>query len=308
MKNLKAPATTWPTELASVGPATKYTGLPELEIAQVRLNKPFQHEAQLLSAQNRTGIIAKLEEFIKWTAELSVTDNSRRVYESRAKQFLQFIKTKAALLAEPTLPAAFSAVFQQFCCHLHSVLELKTASINNYIRFARMFARFCSWDTTTIPAMVHGTDSCASTSFDDFEQYLNTVSLLGSPRDKALITLLICSRLQISEILCLRFTEVSICNQTVVICKANKNPIHLPDIADNALGSIANWLDMRATASDTSGTTLLFPGNNKLPLSRTACDSLVRKYGWKCGIVASVRALRKAFLASAPPVQRMATS
>lgn len=246
-----------------------------------------------IADQNHQQLIALVRKFIESTWDLNVTSYTLRVYQSRARQFLNFLlATKTSSDFDGGLQGAFAGAFQAFLRHLR-LSGLRSSSVNNYIRFARMFGKHYGWDSSAIPKMQRLGESSCNLSKSDFETYLACLTMKGSLRDQSLVALLVACPLTIDEILLLRSSEVLVADRSVEIRRNGAAPLHSSVLTEQSLESLAAWIDKCSgdLASDRPG--LLFPGKGVRALSRTAADAIVRKFGWKCGLVVSIRELRK---------------
>lgn len=248
--------------------------------------------SDLIAEGNHQKLIVLVGNFIESTWDLNVTGYTLRVYQSRARQFLHYLTAaQTPSMCENGPRGAFDAVFQAFLAQLQSN-GLRSVSVNNYIRFGRMFAKYCGWDNSTIPKMKRAVEACCNLSGSDLDAYLKCVADSSVLRDRALITLFVACSLTIDQILLLRLSDICIEDGTVQI-RCGETWILVKSLNIGQVESLANW-SQRSSGCDVRRTpSWLFPGKREGRLSRTAADAIVRKYGWKCGLVVSVRALRK---------------
>lgn len=248
--------------------------------------------SDLIAEGNHQKLIMLVRNFIESTWDLNVTGYTMRVYQSRARQFLHYlIAAQTPSVCDGGPRGAFDVVFQAFLSQLQSN-GLRSVSVNNYIRFGRMFAKYCSWDNSMIPKMKRAAEAYCNLSSCDLDAYLNCVAESNSLRDQALVTLFVCCSLTIDQILLLRSADIYIEDGTVQI-RCGETWIPLPSLSLEQVQSLANWSERSLGGDARRSPAWLFPGKGERSLSRTAADAIVRKYGWKCGLVVSVRALRK---------------
>ncbi|MBX9685681.1 MAG: hypothetical protein K2X27_03200 [Candidatus Obscuribacterales bacterium] len=257
--------------------------LTEEPLSQNQSRAPIQEDLLLL-----------LRDFLVWIANSDLSKSSRRVYRSRTKQFIHFVEE-----LEPNWPGfagCAETAFQEALAFFvrKSELEkiLKQSSINNYIRFARIFIRFCNWSLTDLTRLKTIENMPEELPPEALKKYLESLEKFGSSRDKALISLLILSPLNIDEVLKLELADIRIQNSNLDLLFRGQR-LRIQIFEEKLRTGIENWVQMRQSQSPESAENWLFPGVKQNGLSRTACDFAVRKYGWKCGVVASIRALKR---------------
>jgi site-specific recombinase XerC len=243
----------------------------------------------------RLELVERLSAFIDTLKSRDLSRSSRRVYVSRATQFLTFVRRMPDHAFQSTDPAtAFLYVYKHFLIELSFGRGCTQLTLANYESFGRMFLSYCRWHLAALPKIARSAQEADQHTNERSRKYLEYVCRYASRRDKALIHLMLIPQLKIEQVLRLPIGAVSIDPAGIVTVTIEDNSLFQAAFTAAGLACIAHWLQRRSADAVDETIEFLFPGLGGKPLARSTCDHIVRKYGWKSGVLTCIRSIRKA--------------
>lgn len=239
-------------------------------------------------------LLDNIQKFQTWLSEAPIKSSTRKVYLSRAKQYITFLRQNKITLAMQDTD--FTAVVNAFLMHGKYQLNFKPTTINNFITMFRQYAKSCGEpfiapDFEPIPAKRLLTSS-------EEERFEATVHTCASVRDRALVILFLKTDADLISCSNLKTSDLCWDERSLFIRLQSQTKRKIVRIVPEDAEHIRAWLAARSfvTGSDTP---YLFLNRSGKKLSLPAISAALRKLGWKARLRLSAQVLRNCYKAKA---------
>ncbi len=251
---------------------------------------PFQRHPDLQSVAKIDVVIEDiLHEFETWMLHATLKDSTRQVYKSRLNQYKLFIKSCNISLRSPVSSKQFAMLAESFIATGRNDYNLKSHSLNNFVAMFKMMSNITGHPVSYIEREIVS-PSRKILSREEQERFL-LLARQSNSRNYLIALLFTQTGIRLGECQKIKVNDLVWEKDIVQIHIANRMHI-LPDMVAEAL---QQWLRERAEWRG-SQCDYLFFGATGNPLSTTAIDLILRKIGWKSGLVVCCRLLRNTYL------------
>lgn len=250
--------------------------------------KPASVTLQAYSnSETEIAIDAALGAFEAWMQNSDLKQSTRQVYASRLKQYRLFVKSCNVSLTLPVSSSKFAELATAFMDRAINQYGLSWHSVNNFASMFRLLALVNGLSLEGMERKVVRLPEAKGLTELEMERYLLSASRTNA-RNYLIALIFSQTTIRIGECRKLKLSDVLDDGCNVYLAVQNGN-VHRKEILSPIAGqTLRVWLGQRADVSSE----YLFYGSTGQPLTTTAIDLVLRKIGWRSGLVVCSRLLR----------------
>jgi site-specific recombinase XerC len=222
-----------------------------------------------------------------WLAKQPLSENTKRAYRTRAKQFLEWLESTAGAEYGDALSEAHARDYavRDFKAHLKTVAKAKPSSVNLSLAAIDSLYRYLGMGRPDVRREELPAAAPRALPPDEQKRFLRAVDRCPSARDRAVATLFFYSALRLEELAGLDVDDVAIsARKGRVVVRSGKGDAYR-EVALNAevREALDGWTSERRSRFGGDGDRALFVGREGKRLTARAVDLIVRRLGGEPG-------------------------
>lgn len=239
-----------------------------------------------------------LLKFETWLAVSPLKLSTKRVYASRLRQFVRYVKMQGSPTTNYAEDGEFNKLAEEFIAYAAMKYELKPLSVNNFITMFRLIARIAELPDIKLQKRPHYSQEKSVLNQNEQEFYLNAVKFYPSSRDRLLVMLFLKTGIRLGEMVNLRISDL-IWENGLQKIRIDGKLWRRTEALDKIVSQVLqDWLTERSKSAVGAKSSFLFPGASGGKITTTAVDMVLRKIGYRVGLNVSARLLRNTYHAS----------
>lgn len=248
----------------------------------------------------RQDLLVDLRLFEQRLADAGVKASTRRVYVSRVRQILAFVRDEYPVQDKPR---DLKDLLLAFLANARSKGLMKPGTINNFISTFRLFSMTSGYRLDDIPAekltRIASLNARTYLSPADQDELIKQARSGKSARNTALVLLFLRSRIKIGECARLLVSDLVWGDATLKIRISSDTREQYEPVSAELASALQTWLLERDRLPSAVDSPYLFPGLYGNKITTSAIDAALRKLGWQVNLNVCSRVLRNTFMRQA---------